>query len=231
VGVGLQRRHQHFNEIRAEGGGGSATRCGGHLGGEHPTRIRALQVLLVSRRVPAFPCQSGWRSERCTPTRRPPGHHNGCNEALEAAERDSFRFASHGGCLLNETAVALAHLRHLHSRGGSSSSGGGAARAGVAARAGEARRPLRAAVLDLDVHFGDGTAWQVSWSCLSTAGGTPPLPGGGDTSHVSGAASRQLVVPHRGGTPAGRVVTPASPGRPSREGEAGHSCVSTAVPR
>jgi hypothetical protein len=27
------------------------------------------------------------------------------------------------------------------------------------------------------------------WSCLSTAGGTPPLPGGGDTSHVSGAAA------------------------------------------
>ena len=40
---------------------------------------------------------------------------------------------------------------------------------------------------------------------------------------VSGAASRQLVVPHRWGTRAGRVVTPASPGRPPREGGAGHS--------
>jgi hypothetical protein len=61
---------------------------------------------------------------------------------------------------------------------------------------------------------------------------------------VSGAVSRQLVVPHRWGTrlgvwckwsfvsaaggspplgyPAGRVVTPASPDRPPREGEAGH---------
>jgi hypothetical protein len=38
------------------------------------------------------------------------------------------------------------------------------------------------------------------WSCLSTAGGTPPL-----------------------GYPAGRVVTPASPGRPPREGGAGHT--------
>jgi hypothetical protein len=44
------------------------------------------------------------------------------------------------------------------------------------------------------------------WSCLSTAGGTPPL-----------------------GYLARRVVTPASPGRPPREGGAGHSsCVSTA---
>jgi hypothetical protein len=40
--------------------------------------------------------------------RRPPGHHNGSNEALEVAERDSFRFASHGGCLFNET------VRHPH---------------------------------------------------------------------------------------------------------------------
>jgi hypothetical protein len=72
---------------------------------------------------------------------------------------------------------------------------------------------------------------------------------------VSGAASRQLVVPHcwcypagrvvqveppldswwcptAAGFPAGRVDTPASPGRPPREGEAGHRCcVPTAVPR
>jgi hypothetical protein len=45
-------------------------------------------------------------------------------------------------------------------------------------------------------------------SCFSTAGGTPML-----------------------GYPAGRVDTPASPGRPPREKEAGHRCcVSTAVP-
>jgi hypothetical protein len=39
---------------------------------------------------------------------------------------------------------------------------------------------------------------------------------------ISGAASRQLVVPQPRGYLAGRVVTPASPGRPPREGEAGH---------
>jgi hypothetical protein len=79
-------------------------------------------------------------------------------------------------------------------------------------------------------------------SCLSTAGGIPPLgyPAGrvvlvelpldswwyptagvpGWACGVSGAASRQLVVPHRWGYSAGRVGTPASPGRPPREGEA-----------
>jgi hypothetical protein len=46
------------------------------------------------------------------------------------------------------------------------------------------------------------------WSCLSTAGGTPPL-----------------------GYPAGRVVTPASPDRPPREGEAGRPvCVLSSAP-
>jgi hypothetical protein len=37
--------------------------------------------------------------------------------------------------------------------------------------------------------------------------------------------SRQLVVAHSRGTRAGRVVTPASSGRPPCEGEAGHRCV------
>jgi hypothetical protein len=40
---------------------------------------------------------------------------------------------------------------------------------------------------------------------------------------VSGAASQKLVIPPAAGYPAGRVVTNASPGRPPREGEAGHS--------
>jgi hypothetical protein len=44
------------------------------------------------------------------------------------------------------------------------------------------------------------------WSGLSTAGGTPPLGYPGWACGVSGAASRQLVVPHRWGIPAGRVV-------------------------
>jgi hypothetical protein len=40
---------------------------------------------------------------------------------------------------------------------------------------------------------------------------------------VSGAASQKLVIPPAAGYPAGRVVTNASPGRPPRVGEAGHS--------
>jgi hypothetical protein len=48
-------------------------------------------------------------------------------------------------------------------------------------------------------HTGPGSRVVVSWSCLLTASGTPPL-----------------------GYLAGRVVTPASPDRPPREGEAGH---------
>jgi hypothetical protein len=44
------------------------------------------------------------------------------------------------------------------------------------------------------------------WSCLSTAGGAPLLEVPGWACGVSGAASRQLVVPHRWRYPAGRVV-------------------------
>lgn len=65
---------------------------------------------------------------------RPPGHHNGCDERLEAVERHAWRFAAHGGCIFNETAVAIRNI--------------------------QARWPTaRAVVLDLDAHFGDGTAW------------------------------------------------------------------------
>lgn len=66
---------------------------------------------------------------------RPPGHHNGCDERLEELDRNAWRHAAHGGCIFNETAVAIRHLRA------------------------RASSPLRFAVVDLDVHFGDGTAW------------------------------------------------------------------------
>jgi hypothetical protein len=60
------------------------------------------------------------------------------------------------------------------------------------------------------------------WRGLSTAGGAPLLVLPGWACGVSGAASRQLVVPHCWCYPAGRVDTRASPGGPPREGEAGH---------
>lgn len=65
---------------------------------------------------------------------RPPGHHNGCDERLEALQRNAWHFAAHGGCIFNETAVAVRNLL--------------------------AKRPgCKVVVLDLDAHFGDGTAW------------------------------------------------------------------------
>jgi predicted transglutaminase-like cysteine proteinase len=61
---------------------------------------------------------------------RPPGHHNGCNEHLEACvakneerfvpetkEEETvdaelgFSFACHGGCILNSTAIAIKHIQ------------------------------------------------------------------------------------------------------------------------
>ena len=45
---------------------------------------------------------------------RPPGHHNGCCEALETWDPGGHAYACHGGCVLNETAVAIRHAQHLH---------------------------------------------------------------------------------------------------------------------
>jgi len=42
---------------------------------------------------------------------RPPGHHNGCSESLELVEPKGHRYACHGGCILNETAVAVRHAQ------------------------------------------------------------------------------------------------------------------------
>lgn len=55
-------------------------------------------------------------------------------------------------------AVAIHHLRHLadHRRVGGAAQRG----AGLRTRLERSAKCLRAAVLDLDVHFGDGTAWQ-----------------------------------------------------------------------
>ena len=72
---------------------------------------------------------------------RPPGHHNGCNLALERkVKRDlvELQYACHGGCILNETAIAVKHLQ----------------RHGLPDAKG-----VRVAIVDLDVHFGDGSAW------------------------------------------------------------------------
>ncbi|CAJ1382523.1 unnamed protein product [Effrenium voratum] len=33
---------------------------------------------------------------------RPPGHHNSCDEKLEAVQRNAWRFGAHGGCIFNE---------------------------------------------------------------------------------------------------------------------------------
>lgn len=72
---------------------------------------------------------------------RPPGHHNGACELLERAlgcgpkssGLDSCAFACGGGCVLNETAIAVRNVC-------------------------SGERPVRVCIVDLDVHFGDGTA-------------------------------------------------------------------------
>eukprot|EP00854_Cymbomonas_tetramitiformis_P016459 gene16459-19539_t len=89
---------------------------------------------------------------------RPPGHHNGVNELLAKVERNGHRYASHGGCLLNETAVAVHHLRHVFGTAASLKSTSAKQAAGEGPGYGAQR--ARVCILDVDVHFGDGTAWQ-----------------------------------------------------------------------
>eukprot|EP01052_Picozoa_sp_SAG31_P007202 SAG31_NODE_340_length_17466_cov_5.689987_8_plen_494_part_00 len=79
---------------------------------------------------------------------RPPGHHNGCCELLEELDEGGHIYACHGGCVLNETAVAIRHVQHL-----------AAEQMGTApAQHGSAPGTYKVAVVDVDVHFGDGTA-------------------------------------------------------------------------
>jgi acetoin utilization deacetylase AcuC-like enzyme len=70
---------------------------------------------------------------------RPPGHHNGCSEFLEQRETKGYLYACHGGCVFNETAVAVRHAQQLAAVSSESA-------------------VFRVAVVDIDVHFGDGTA-------------------------------------------------------------------------
>ena len=86
-------------------------------------------------------------------------------------------YACHGGCVLNETAIAIRHAQAIVAKqqaaatragsgaGGSASKSGGnkRKRAKAAAAAAAASSPgfgggCRIAVVDVDVHFGDGTA-------------------------------------------------------------------------
>jgi len=109
---------------------------------------------------------------------RPPGHHNGCDERLEKAVgdksgdgSDSCRFACHGGCILNETAVAIRTLASFAGRGeegkGARARGGHEEQQGtktkgektIARERETGGNPVRSVVLDLDIHYGDGTAW------------------------------------------------------------------------
>jgi acetoin utilization deacetylase AcuC-like enzyme len=68
---------------------------------------------------------------------RPPGHHNGCTERVESewpideGTRANHIWACHGGCLLNNVALAVHDVRDAGLR--------------------------RCAIVDFDAHFGDGT--------------------------------------------------------------------------
>jgi hypothetical protein len=104
---------------------------------------------------------------------RPPGHHNGCCELLEEIDEGGYVYACHGGCVLNETAIAIRHAQAIVAAEGAA--GPAAARDARAppatkrrAAAASKRSPAAAAipfgsgckiaVVDIDVHFGDGTA-------------------------------------------------------------------------
>lgn len=116
--------------------------------------LDAIEAVLAGRWRHAFVCA------------RPPGHHNGCCELLEEIDKGGYVYACHGGCVLNETAVGIRHAQALTARE-SLSAATSKRRAGAASRSpppptAAASIPFgtgcKVAVVDIDVHFGDGTA-------------------------------------------------------------------------
>eukprot|EP00941_MAST-03F_sp_MAST-3F-sp1_P005362 g5362.t1 len=73
---------------------------------------------------------------------RPPGHHNSCCEHLETewcqdieGKETNYLYGCHGGCLLPNISIAISALRKCN-------------------------KVEKVAVIDIDAHFGDGTALQ-----------------------------------------------------------------------
>jgi acetoin utilization deacetylase AcuC-like enzyme len=124
--------------------------------------LDALEAVLAGRWQHAFVCA------------RPPGHHNGCCQMLEEIDKGGHVYACHGGCVLNETAIGIRHAQALVAGAQASRAADTAtdnSRQPLASKrratASSKRQALAAlpfgsgckiAVVDIDVHFGDGTA-------------------------------------------------------------------------
>ena len=124
--------------------------------------LDAVEAVLAGRWRHAFVCA------------RPPGHHNGCCEMLEEIDKGGHVYACHGGCVLNETAIGIRHAQALVAGTQSlkpppdSAAYASAQAPACKQRAVSSKRQslpalpfgsgCKIAVVDVDVHFGDGTA-------------------------------------------------------------------------
>lgn len=127
---------------------------------------------------------------------RPPGHHNSCCDLIEEqfdideGTLGNFVWGCHGGCVFNNVAMAIRMLQHE----GESVVGSGAV----------TRR--RFAVVDIDAHFGDGTALQfwndasvltisIHWSQHESGSMYPFLQGGSEERGGGDARGTNLNLP------------------------------------
>ena len=124
---------------------------------------------------------------------RPPGHHNSCVDLIEkqfdidTGTPGNFIWGCHGGCIYNNIAMAIRMLQNedsLH----------------------QTLPPRRFAVIDIDAHFGDGTALQfwldsnvltisIHWSQHETGQMFPFLQGSPDETGGDDAEGTCLNIP------------------------------------
>ena len=117
---------------------------------------------------------------------RPPGHHNSCGDIIEDyfdvddGVEGNFVWGCHGGCIYNNVAMAIRKI--------------------------QSERRVRFAVVDLDAHFGDGTAlhfWHdpsvltisIHWGQSEAGNMYPFLQGGPDERGGEGAEGACLNLP------------------------------------
>lgn len=148
--------------------------------------LDAVEAVLAGRWRHAFVCA------------RPPGHHNGCCEMLEQIDEGGHVYACHGGCVLNETAIGIRHAQTLMAAKQQAVAAPARAALHAAPKDTGGQPPARKrqaavsklppssafpfgsgakiAVVDIDVHFGDGTALcfyddpsvrSLHWFCIS----------------------------------------------------------------
>lgn len=206
-----------------EGACATDTSCGGYKGddgtrfldGDKTTlatqttvdcaRYGAGSVLAAASRVFARDEEtSSSSSSRAFVLTRPPGHHNSCIDLIEEQfdiDEDTpgnFVWGCHGGCVYNNVAMAIRMLQHHDTM---VANGGGACDS-----ASPRLLPRRFAVVDIDAHFGDGTALQfwydknvltisIHWSQHEDGTMFPFLQGGPAERGGDGAEGTNLNLP------------------------------------